>query len=205
MFCDVRIHPVNDAVTRHNVAQFFGAFDGAVFIVHETEACRPHYQGIVWWPKTTQWLRDSIRKRFGVTGNKEYHVGEIRDYEKSVRYFCKGDKKGDGPDVVIMQSIDIDIKQQHEAYWEENKRLKKEGKDTGSTSVVATVLQNLKGFKIGDGYEGKRQVARAILDVLKIRDKPIQTYYVRGLVNTIMCKLSGDYESSMIEEIISKF
>lgn len=205
-FYDIRIHERDD-ITRALVSNHFATlYHGAVFIVYETDAGRPHYQGFIWADVSTETIRDRLRKAFNVKGNKEYHVGVLRDYEKTVRYFCKG-TKSELPDVVYRSAIDIDVVDQHRKYWEENTALKaKVKKEPGAKSLIETVVDEMKNVKFEDqGYAKRRIVVDAIMRHMVSRNSGISLFYVRSIFNAVMCRIDGEYLESFSHEVISKF
>lgn len=206
MFYAVRVHVCNGYVTRAAVRDLFGSLDGAVFVVYETDAEREHYQGIVWWESLTRRaLTDRIRERFHVTGNKQYSVKKVKDYDKYVRYLCKGPtkKRGELPDVVCHQAIDIEVSKRHVEYWDENDRLKKKAKEQGSKCIIETVIQQLQGV---DLTEGKRyEVGRTVVSVLRESNRGINMFQARGIFNAVMIRIDKQFEASFIDELISKF
>lgn len=201
MFYKVRIHAAHEGVTRDSVREHFSHYDGAVLIVYETEANRPHYQGIVWFARTEMTLRNHVRSAFRVS-TSDYSIGKVKDYEAYTRYLCKGPTKEQGvlPDVVLMQSIDIDVKKKHEQFWDENKRLK----GAGTKTVIDKVLQRIEGLDV-KGREGRREVAREIVEVLKERKIAISKHHVRGLFNAVMLRVDSAFQESFIDEVISQF
>ncbi|MEO5351380.1 MAG: hypothetical protein H7836_17320, partial [Magnetococcus sp. YQC-3] len=204
MFLKVRVHALNDA-TRDAVRDYFGHFDGAVFIVYETEASRSHYQGIVWWEQTIDNLRKQIRGRFKVSGNEEYSVGKVNDYDGWVRYLCKGPTKKEGelPDVVCHQAIDIDVRKRHAEFWEENRRLKAKAKVNGSKGVIETVMQAIKplDFNGQDGTYKRYEVGRHVVQALKEGNRGINLYQARGIFNAVMMRIDTKFEESFIDEL----
>jgi len=206
MFLKVRIHECNDRVSRDGVCRYFSEFDGAVFVVYETEANRPHYQGIVWWSKTIDTLRKQIKSRFAVSGNEQYGVEKVKDYDAHTRYLGKGPTKKRGvlPDVVVKQAIDIDVEVKHNEFWEENERLKERGKREGSKSVIETVMQRVKALDC-KGMSGRREVAREVIEVLKERNSAINMFHARGVFNAVMMRIDTGFQESFIDEIISKY
>lgn len=207
MFLKVRIHECNGAVSRDAVRDYFGTFDGAVLIVYETEANRPHYQGIIWWTKTVDALRKQIKSRFNVSGNEQYGVEKVKDYDAHTRYLCKGPTKERGtlPDVVVQQAIDIDVSKKHEEFWDENARLKERVKKEGvSKSVIEQVMQRVKGLE-GRGGQLRYEVGRVVVEVLKERNCAINMYHARGVFNAVMLRVDNEFEQSFIDELISKF
>lgn len=210
MWYKVRIHECNDTVTRDRVREFFGRFDGAVFIVYETEANRSHYQGIVWWSGTEDALRKRIRPFFNVTGNDQYSVGKVNNYEAHTRYLCKGPdkKRGNPPDVVCMCAIDIDVGKKHEEFWDENDALRKKvKKEPGGKTQVEEVLQRVKAMD-WKGYTAmakRREVAQQVVNVMTERNTGVNMFQARGLFNAVMLRIDGEFRDGFVEELISKY
>lgn len=206
MYWKVRIHADRPGVTRDRVADFFKPIPGLVFIVYETAASRPHYQGIVWFTQSEKTIRNRITSYFDVHGNEEYSVGKVKDYEAHTRYLCKGPEKqrGNLPDVVFMQALDFDVKVKHEQFWDENERLKKRAKEEGSKSVIDEVIQRVKGTVVR-GDAGRREVARMVVEVLAERKRAINMFQARGVFNAVMLDLDQGFRESFIDEIISKY
>lgn len=202
-FYTVRIHE-SETATKDKVVEWCRRLPGFVFMVYETEANRSHFQGRIWWEKSEDWLRKEIRKFFDVKGNVEYGVGKEKDAEAYMRYLCKGPTKKRGvlPDVVCSCGLDIDVKAYHEAYWEENKRIKKASSDKGK-SVVELVLQRVRGFADKHrGNELKREVAHQLVEVLKESTGGVTIWQARGYFNKVMLHLDGQFVSDFIDQII---
>lgn len=204
-FYKVRVTAVNDLVTRERVQEFCRKeFGGFVFMVHETEANRPHYQGRVWWEKSQQTLRDHLISFFNVHGNQDYGVGREKDPESHMRYLCKGPTKKRGvlPDVVYSCGLDIDVSAYHEAFWEENKRIKAASANKGKTTVEL-VMQRVRGAadKLA-GNQLKREVAQQLVNVLKDSDGGVTLWQARGYYNKVMLRLDGEFERDFIDQII---
>lgn len=206
MYYAIRVHESEHA-TRASIAAHFRSYDGAVFIVRETEAERPHYQGIVCSERTLDTIRKRLKTAFKCVGNEQYGVSKLRDYDKSVRYFCKGPEKrrGNLPDIVCQQSIDIDVEVSHNAYWDENEKLKKRSKTENSKCLIEEVVEHFKDRWVGNSHSGRYEVCRYIVEAMKERNRGMTSFQVRGVYNTVMCRLDGGFQDSFIDEIISKY
>lgn len=206
MYLKVRLHADNPRITRDSVRSFFVHFPGLVFVVCETEAARPHFQGIVWSELTESGFRNKLRSWFKVTSNAQYSVGKVKDFDAHTRYLCKGPTKarGDYPDVVVMQAISFDVRAKHNQFWDENEQLKKRARSEGSSGLIDEVIQRVKGSDLSGG-RGRLNCAQMVVEVLLERKRVINLFHVRGVVNAVMCQISSEYRSGFLDEIVSHY
>lgn len=122
-------------------------------------------------------------------GNASYSATAVNDLEKYVRYMCKGESEGVGPEVVWRNSIvysDEECEKLHEEYWKENARLKKRK----AGSMIDWVVDECKR----QGIEWKDRSSMAKLYVAEVakRGKPFNQFAARSAVNAVQLALCPD-------------
>lgn len=127
-----------------------------------------------------------------LSGNGKYSLTEVADLDKYVRYLCKGDASHSAPDVVWRNSVEYTeerLTEAHEAYWEENRRLKK--KRTHG-SMIDAVVDAAKEDNIG--WNDRQALAKLYIRMLGERGKPINLHAVRSNLNAVQFALCPNTE-----------
>lgn len=74
--------------------------------------------------KTVSTFRQQLLKQYpSIKGNGSYSLEQVKDYQKMIRYCCKGDD-GQKPNVIF--NSDINIEEEHKQFWLKNAELKTE-------------------------------------------------------------------------------
>lgn len=123
-------------------------------------------------------------------GNGAYSVAECRDVEKYLRYMAKGDEAAVPPEVVWKVGpmwTPEKIDELHEAYWQENRELKRRRKEG---SVIDAVIDVCKEKRLA--WEDRSYIAEEYIKELVSRNKVINIYSVKSAVNLIQVKLCPD-------------
>lgn len=87
-------------------------------IVHETESSRPHIHCVILPNKTVSTFRQQMLVKFpSIKGNGVYSLEMVKDFDKMVRYCCKGEQDV-MPDVKHSVYTEEQIEEFHDKYWE---------------------------------------------------------------------------------------
>jgi len=146
---------------------------------------------LFWGNKTLKAVRSLFTREVpDLKGNGKYSMSEVEDLDKYVRYMCKGKADYIKPVVVwrnTMTYTDDVIDENHKAYWEENKKLKRK-RVSGST--VDAVIDICKERQID--WNDRREIARVYIRMLGERGKPINLFALRANLNAVQFALCGN-------------
>lgn len=169
------------------------------FGVREVAGDNEHWHWLVESDKTYKAVRVSFNKRVPeLKGNGSYSMSEVADLEKYERYMCKGESAGVLPEVVWSHSAKYSsevVAELHEAYWDENRNLKK--RKTGG--VTDWVIDECKRQNIL--WNQRREISKIYIKELGARGKPINLFSIRSNVNAVQYALCPD--DSCLEELAS--
>lgn len=206
----IRIHDECLGTTVHGgdiVRKFLSSLDSSGYLVcRETEASRVHYQGWIRTDMKLQTLRVRIKKAFpDAVGNKGYSLRVVRDFlgsEKGVGYrdYCLKGTRDALAEVVASHAIDVTpemLQEGHDRYWKVcgAKRSASQG------TLVERVLAWAKSVSDVSHRDIIQQTCTTIVDA----GKPLMFHYVRGVVNSVLFKMSGDEQNRMVDYIHSLY
>lgn len=119
-------------------------------------------------------------------GNGKYSLTVVKDVAKYERYLCKGESDGSGVAAAWRNSIvysDEKLEELHEAYWAENRKLKKRK----AGSVVDHVIDVAK--REGVSWEKREELAKIYIRQLGEQGKPINCFSIRSNLNAVQLAL----------------
>ena len=125
----------------------------------------------------------------GLKGNGKYSLTDVRDVDKYERYMCKGESEGVACEVTWRNSMkynDDKIEELHNAYWAENRKLRKRK----SGSVIDHVVDECKRQEVV--WHRRSKIAEIYIKYLADSGRPISLFNVRAGVNTVQCALCPD-------------
>lgn len=173
-----------DAVKDWVVAQNFTGYSVRETVEGEGNE---HWHWILVTDKRISQVRTSFNRAVPeCKGNASYSLSLVKDVEKYKRYMAKGDHEGVLPEIAWSHGLDWtseEFERLHEAYWEENRKLKK--RKTGSVTdhvVDLCKAQNVRWddrLKIGDLY------IRELVE----RHKSINLFSAKSAINLIQILL----------------
>lgn len=177
----LRIHELADD-SRRRVVALCESSGGSYVVARETDATRTHFQGWVRTDVKPQAFRARIKKAFPeCVGNKGYSCATVRDFESYSRYILKGTKHAFA-EVVCYSGLQVTeeyLASEHRAYWS---KAEKPGKSNRS---LLEEVHEWTVEKMKDEEVSRRDIARRVCETLAARKRPINTFYVRGLSNTV--------------------
>lgn len=160
------------------------------FGVREVAGDNEHWHWLVESDKTYKAVRVDFNKKVPeLKGNGAYSMSEVEDVEKYERYLCKGESSGAGPEVVWRNSVkytEEKLSELHEAYWAENRSLKK--RKVGS--MVDFVVDAAK--RDGITWNQRSKLAEIYIKELGVRSKPINLFSIRANLNAVQYALCPD-------------
>lgn len=173
---------------------------GAYFVVRETvEGENPHFHALLVSDKPIKVVRNKlVRTLFpegtgpAVRGNGKYSLTLVEDADKYRRYICKGVDEDSLPEVVGkcgMEFTDDWVKQRHSQYWDVHAQLE-EAARAKKAPVFETVLRECTAR--GIRWDHDVMICRLYINELAKRDKAINVFSVRSVVNLIKVKLCPD-------------
>lgn len=190
----LRIH--KDSINEEDYIKLIEGLVGSYLIVIEEDANRTHYQGIISTEIRQETLKKRIQRSLIKSGNGAYSFKVVKDYDKYIRYLCKGSMKGEYPKVVSKSGIklnDKDIRDLHYQYWE----IKENTKDK-SMNMIEFICQKLSIYE----SITKKCVVQEVIKYYKVNNKPMNIFHMKSQVRLIMCKLDNNYENDLVEEIL---
>lgn len=197
----IRIHELADDC-RSRVIAFVQGCAGSHVVARETDANRIHYQGWLRCDIKPQALRVRLKKTFPeCVGNKGYSISAVKDFEAYARYILKGTKDSMA-DVVSACGLEVNeeyLQNEHRAYWS---RAEKPGKS--NRSIVEEVHEWIVERKQTHDV-CRRDIAERVCEVLTSRKKPLNTFYVRSVVNTVAYLSDRDMREIILDEIVNKY
>ncbi len=112
------------------------------FVVRETDAARPHFQGIIENNKEHQAIKKQIQRTLDVHGNKDYSIKKCKEsIENLMTYYCKGADEDTLPEV-IADTFVYNTEERHKNYWIKNRELKAISKKSVLQEMVEWLQQN---------------------------------------------------------------
>lgn len=156
------------------------------FVVRETDAARPHFQGIIETEKAQQTHKKQIKAEFpNFNGNKDYSLKQCKEsIEDLMTYYCKGDSEDTLPDV-IADTFVHNTEERHELYWKKNRELKAIAKK----SVLQEMIEWLQDNKGASIHQLRDQGCRIIIR----RNQKIIPHNLRSWVVTAWFKIYDIY------------
>lgn len=196
----LRIHEF-DGTTRAKVQSFCAKAEGSYMCVRETDATRTHYQGWIRTDLKEQALRRRLKLAFPeAVGNKGYSLTNVKDYERYHAYILKGTKEV-LPEIVCYSGIDMtpeDIEETHKRYWREHEK-----PVASNRSIMDEVLEWAKSQTWPERTARNRAVAERLIEATLIRKKPVNVFYLKGVLRTILGIIDHVYKDSLVDEILS--
>lgn len=160
------------------------------FAVREVAGDNEHWHFFLEGDKTIKQLRCSFNREVPeLKGNGAYSLTECRDVDKYVRYLAKGESDGQMPELAWSNSILYDeekLSELHDAYWSENRNLKKRK----AGSMIDWVVDEAK--RTGVEWHKREQLAKIYIRELGVRSKPINIHAVRANLNAVQYALCPD-------------
>jgi hypothetical protein len=102
--------------------------NAVVTIIVREEGDRSHIHSIINPIKTVSTFRQQFLKKYiNLKGNGSYSLEEVKEYDKLIRYVCKGNSKDELPDVLYQK--DINVEELHVEYWKTNQEIKEKIKE----------------------------------------------------------------------------
>lgn len=194
----IRIHEINpDQGSR--LISLLDKLDASYVIAREHEANRPHFQGWIRTEMVIGTLRVKVKTAFPeAVGNKGYSLKKVKDFERYQRYTLKGTIQ-QHPDVVCMRGIGLDtqyVEQQYAEYWKQNVAIVR----STQTLIAAGIDWWSKAHE-----PTRRDLAKFICDTLVERNKEINVFKVRNIMNSIVYQMSPTHQEILLDEIVNKF
>lgn len=197
----IRIHELADD-TRSRVISFVEAIGGSHVIARETEASRVHYQGWVRTDIKDGALRARLKKNFPeCVGNKGYSLAAVRNFENYARYILKGTKE-QYADIIAAYGLEINadyLASEHRAYWSVAEKPTKSNRSIVE-EVHEWVVERSQTHDVC-----RRDIAERACDIITSRKKPLNTFYVRSVVNTVAYLSNRDSREIILDEIVNKY
>lgn len=199
----IRVH-LNADNTVEKLKNFLAGSHDNYFFVLERDANRPHLQGYVRTTTKQQAFRAQFKKYFPENvGNSGYSVGIVRDTPKYLRYLCKGDAVTSEPEVIATHGIAYTeewIQTEHREYWAANATYSTKGKRR--ESLVTQIYNNALSADYGDNME--EEICKDIICNVKNQKKAMNEFYIRSVLNTVMCLLNSQWEMAFIRRIVQR-
>lgn len=158
---------------------------------------KPHYQGYIKTETAARFkkLKESFKNWFNAHGRCQRAFAHPRKLESYMCYVAK-DK-----DLYCVAGVSDE-----EIADRESRSFKKQKRSNGDPVDHITV-RCMQAFSQHPKYDPKLRdkVATWMVADLADRLKPIETFRVRGWINTVCAKLCGDYQKELVSEILSKY
>jgi hypothetical protein len=135
-------HKTEDDLPR--ISQFIMSLSSPFIMVRE-EATRPHCHCVIQLVIKPEQFRRKFKVKFPeYEGNKDFIIQTKDDLEAQYRYVCKGKSKEEMPHVISKLKVEVGkIEEYHNAYWEQNDKLKKSCKKKSSVSFTQECYNEL--------------------------------------------------------------
>lgn len=174
---------------------------GGFAVRENADGDNPHEHWVLFCgTKTIKSVRSSFNREVPeLRGNGKYSMSEIDDLDKYTRYMCKGGSDCLKPLVVWRDSMTYDdakIQELHEAYWKENKSLKRKR----GGSMIDKVVDEAKRQNVH--YGDRRALAKVYIRLLKEECKPINLFSIRANLNAVQVALCPD--DSVIDSLVDR-
>lgn len=175
------------------IKEWISSKDASGFAVKETageDNVHYHWYIKIAGFKNLQSFRVQFTKKFlELKGNGAYSCKMCdEDVERYFRYMCKGSGNGQGAEVVWSNGIlwtPEKFEALHEEYWAENVRVPKRKK---LEPIIDIVIEKLK--EDGTAWTDRERIAKAYIRELYNRDRSINIYSVKSVVNLIQIKIA---------------
>lgn len=148
-----------------------------------------HWHYLVTLPVGTKLsaFRTAFLRHFpSLKGNGDYSLSACRDVDKYARYCAKGEAEGVAAEVVWRYGLiwtDEKLEELHEAYWGENRRLKKRKQG----SMVDRVLDICKERRIA--WDAREKISEIYIREVTASAKPLSMFSLRACVNSVQVLL----------------
>lgn len=197
-------------VDRSPLSRWLDGNSNRYLVVFETaEGENPHVHAIFHSDKTIATLRQSFKRAFpSKTGNGAYSLKACdEDYDGYIRYMCKGQARGQGPDVVMRMGLEYSedaIASAHDMYWvnaEAIERARAARRKAAKLDIVEAVEKVAK--EKGVRSHERKEVAKIYIRMKKEQKKGINVFQARAVVNTVCVLLddTGDAEEELAAHI----
>lgn len=206
----IRIHDDCLGTTVHGsdvLSKFLSTLGSSGYCVcRETEASRVHYQGWIRTDMKLQALRVRIKKAFpDAVGNKGYSLRVVRDFlgtEKGVGYrdYCLKGTRDALADVVAIYALDVTDemkKEAHERYWRVC------GQKRGASQ--GTLAERVYAWAHSVTDVTHRDIIEHTCNSIVESGKPLMFHYVRGVVNSVLFKMSSGEKDRIVDYIQSLY
>lgn len=172
-----------------DVVDFIKDKSDMIIAVRET-ASRPHIHSVISEFKQTKstFVQQFLKQFPDLNGNGSYSCSKKDDLEAQIRYCSKGESKETMPEVLFCRD-EVDYKDYHNKYWEENSLLKaKSNNEYESGTVPAS--------------ESKKQKAKSKTWTEKVYDEIKELYpeHVRAIQEYQKEFIHSDTETKMERE-----
>jgi len=161
--------------------------------VREVSGDNEHYHWYLKCTKKVEAFRIAlIRAVPELKGNAGYSISVVKDEDKYLRYMAKGEADGTGCSYAWRHGLDWTdekLEELHQAYWAENRRMRKRKVGT----VTDYVLDYCKQEKLK--WDDRRTITAEYIRELVRRDKPVNLFSLKSNVNLIQCKLCPDEDA----------
>lgn len=168
------------------VLQWIAKYQLSGFAVKEslTDGSNPHVHLLLTSQESLKLpaLRKGLLQIFPeFRGNSSYSFTTVRDFDKYVRYMCKGESAAVMPQIVWQQMI-LDAAAQHDAYWAENA-----AKYKPTLPLPDFVIEKAREENVD--YSNRSKLAEIWVREAVARKKPVNVFQVRAQLNMIQCVL----------------
>lgn len=140
--------------------------------------------------KTIKQLRCSFNRECpSLKGNGKYSLTDCRDVEKYDKYMAKGECEGQLPECVWTHGLDYSsekISDLHDAYWLENRKLKKRK----AGSYIDHVVDEAKRQNVR--WDDRMELSKIYIRMLGAAGKPINLFSIRSNLNAVQYALCPD-------------
>lgn len=141
--------------------------------------------------KTLKAIRSLFNRELpGLRGNGKYSMSEVDDLSKYERYLCKGESDYVLPVVAWRNSMTYDdarVKELHDAYWEENKKVRRK---RVRGSAIDSVIDVCKEDAVH--WNDRRLISEKYIKLLGEQGKPINLFSMRANINAVQYALCPD-------------
>lgn len=211
-YMSVRLTPHEDDEALSKMQGVLGGkYGGSYMLVREySKEGVEHYHGIVAISGKPKQFQDAIVRAFkesGSRGNKYYQSKNCtNDVQAAMQYICKGSSehpnpRGDPPDVVGLTGMyftEEKVKELHDKYWEQSKKVK----DSKKLSFPTRVEHYMK---LNDKKMTKEGCVSAVVEMTLEEKKPINEYYMLGVAKYILCKNDRQAKRALKQSLLDKW
>lgn len=149
-------------------------------------------------------LRNMLSRKLNIKGKNRINIKESdSDFDKYITYICKGNSITEQP-IVIYNNTTIDIEEQHQLYYDNQKDYKDNKKKDRTTIyqdieiLINEYIQTLEDIN----YDiDPVRITKIILDYYKTNNKTLVKHYISTLVETFVTRHSTHYEDIYIDNI----